>query len=159
MMLETHGALRDIIERELALTHELGEALAAERDALQTVDPAALDLATARKQDCIESLSTLDTERHHLCAAAGLTPDRNGMDRLLLQVDPHGKLAEKWQALLTRLETCREVNNSNGVIVRLQRRRVTEALGILNGEAANNAVYGDSGEVDETAGNHLHAEI
>ncbi|MBT8136696.1 MAG: flagellar protein FlgN [Gammaproteobacteria bacterium] len=154
-----HKSLRDIIGHELALAKQLGDALAGEREALRAVDPAALDAATARKHDCIEGLSALDGERRQLCATAGVTTDRSGMEHLLLQADPAGALTDSWNQLLGQLEACREANTSNGVIVRLQKRRVTEALGLLHGEAANNAVYGDTGEVDENAGTHVHAEI
>lgn len=159
MAYDQHKLLSELIDRELQLTHELGEALAAETDALRTVDPGALDTATARKQICIEDLSALDAQRRQLCSSAGLTADRSGMERLLLLADAKGALTDRWHTLLTKLETCREANNSNGAMVRLQKRRVTEALGILHGEAANNAVYGDTGEVDDSAGNHVHAEI
>ena len=82
MVSEWRQALSDLIDRELELTHELGEALAGERDALRSVDPVALDAATSRKQGCIEDLSTLDIERQHLCSSAGMAPDRDGMERL-----------------------------------------------------------------------------
>ncbi len=151
--------LSDLIDRELDLTVQLGQALAGERDALEVVDPIALDRATAWKQKCVEHLDDIDAERRHMCSALGLAPDRAGMERLLLQADPEGSLANRWQLLLSQLEACRSVNTENGSLVRLQKGRVTDALGILRGEPANNAVYGDDGEVDETSGNHVHAEI
>lgn len=152
-------ALGELIDRELVLAHDLGLALAGERDALCSVDPAALDAATAQKQHCVENLAALDTERRSLCSSFGVGADRNGIERLLLQADPQGTLTRRWQTLLTRLESCREANQKNGTVVRLQKRRVTEALGILHGAAANNAVYGDSGEFDDTTGHHVYAEI
>ncbi|MDH3587981.1 MAG: flagellar protein FlgN, partial [Gammaproteobacteria bacterium] len=135
MALDLQETLSNLIDHELALTHELGAALADERDALRKVDPGALDAATARKQACIEDLSALDSERRHLCTTAGLAPDGSCMERLLIQVDPQGALTQRWQTLLAKLETCREANYSNGAMVRLQKRRVTEALGLLHGEA------------------------
>ena len=159
MAIDWQQVLNELIDRELELAQELGEVLASERDALSTVDPGALDASTARKQACIEELSALDVERRHLCSSTGLTPDRGGMERLLIQADPQGALAERWRTLLARLEYCREANDNNGTVLRMHRRRVTEALGILNGVAANNAIYGDTGEIDDSSGNHVHAEI
>ncbi|MDH3768397.1 MAG: flagellar protein FlgN, partial [Gammaproteobacteria bacterium] len=118
------ATLIDLIDRELVLAHELGDALANERDALRSVDPVALDTATARKQLCVENLSRLDTERQAMCVSLGVSPDRDGMERLLMQADPQGKLSQRWQTLLTRLETCREANHKNGAVARLQKRRV-----------------------------------
>ena len=151
--------LLDLIERELAIAHDLGLALAQERDALRSFDPVALDTATTKKQLCVERLSELDTERQAMCVSVGMSSDRDGMEQLLMQADPKGELSQRWQTLLTRIESCREANFKNGTVVRLQKRRVTEALGILHGEAANNAVYGDNGEMDDTSGNHVHTEI
>lgn len=150
--------LSDLIDRELVLAHELGDALASEHEALRQVNSAALDQATAKKQRCVEQLAKLDAERQDMCASIGMAADRNGMERLLMQADPEGALTERWKTLLTRLETCREANHKNGTVVRLQKRRVSEALGILQGAPANTSVYGVSGEVDDSTGNHVHAK-
>lgn len=155
--------LSDLIDQELALANELAIALAGEQDALRQSDPVALDAATLNKQSCVANLARLDNERQAVCQSFGApAPGKangDGLEDLLRRADPEGALTQRWRTLLTRLESCREANEKNGVVLRLQKRRVTEALGILQGITANNAVYGDHGELDETSGNHVHAEI
>lgn len=156
----TYQTLLQLIDDEIAIAHQLGKSLADENEALRRIDPAELDRVTDIKQRCIESLAACDAQRHQLCRSLGFETDRAGMEALLSQADKNnGQLLQRWNSLLALLETCREANQRNGAVVTLQRRRVTDALGLLRGEPANNAVYDAQGELGENSSTHVHAEI
>lgn len=147
-------ALGEVIEREIELAHDLGRALAAEADALREIDPTALDAATAAKQSCVEQLVALDTERQRLWAVAD--PGQAGaVVTALTDLDASGGLTERWQSLMALLETCREANQRNGAVVSMQRKRVVEALGLLQGAPDGAATYDASGEVAEADTPHV----
>ena len=152
-------ALEELIDREFELAHGLSQALADENEALRQIDPAALDRATDAKQQSVTALSGLDSERRQFCVAYGLTPDREGMQALLLKADgDSGDLTKRWYSLLALLETCREANQRNGAVVSVQRRRVDDALGLLRGEAANAAIYDANGEIAGSDDPHVHTK-
>ena len=153
------ASLQQLLDDEVAIAHQLSQSLAAENEALRSIDPAELDRATEVKQRCVESLAACDARRRDLCRALGISADQQGMEVLLQQADTDGELQRRWRSLLALLETCREANQRNGAVVTLQRRRVTDALGLLRGDAANTAIYDASGEVGDGSGSHVHAEI
>lgn len=152
--------LGELLEHEFELAHSLSQALAAENDALQGLDPAALDKATDAKQQCVSALSDIESERRLFCAGHGMRPDSGGMHALCVEADgDNGPLITRWYSLLALLETCREANQRNGAIVSAQRRRVDGALGLLYGSNVNATVYDAQGEIAASDASHVHAEI
>jgi flagellar biosynthesis/type III secretory pathway chaperone len=107
----------------------LQQALDAEHQALDPLDPAALDEATNAKAAVLGQLETLDAER---CQLETLHPvdDAVGI----------------WPAIRRQLDVCRRINAINGHIVARRMRGVQRALTVLRGgEHPEPALYGPQG--------------
>jgi flagellar biosynthesis/type III secretory pathway chaperone len=114
------ASLNELLDRELAALGAVREALAAERTALESRDAAALLAATRAKSAALDVVAGLEAERG---ALAGVTGDADALARRT------GKLRA-----LTR--DCRQLNDTNGALIRAQRQRVEGLLQVLAGGAA-----------------------
>jgi len=135
-LLEAHEAavdrLAQVLEQEIEVL--------AERDLERMADVAQGKLA------CFAELERLDGTRRALLDRAGQPDTAAGMLTLLSGVDRSGKLRERWQALLLRLEECQRLNRANGAHVEINRRHVEDALAILRGREPGALTYGEHGE-------------
>lgn len=95
---------------------QLRAVLDAEREALDRLDSRALDAATSAKAELLQRLDSLETERNQLDDMAA----------------PREGLGVRWH-LREQLETCRDINETNGRIVERRLSYVRHALGILRG--------------------------
>ncbi|MEI7035917.1 flagellar protein FlgN [Fulvimonas yonginensis] len=129
VMTDLHGAVT-----------ALGEALAAEREALVNADAAALDRAGARKQALMQQLEQLDAERLQLVK---LEP------AAAVRVEP------RWNQVLDLLRRCHELNQRNGSLVSQRLAQVRQALAVLTGQGGDaKAVYGPGGELHTALRSH-----
>lgn len=63
--------------------------------------------------------------------------------------DPENRLARSWERLLQLAERCAELNRTNGGIINLRRRQVTEVLHIIGGGRAETYGPGRGGDVPD----------
>lgn len=125
-------ARRAVFAEMTSSVEALRGTLEAERDALDQLDPAALDAATAAKAQLLQRLESLDAERRQLDAAASASESSGA-----------------WQRICVQLDACRRINETNGSIVEHQLRGVRRALGILRGAGEGPPVlYGPGGHAD-----------
>ncbi|TBR37176.1 MULTISPECIES: flagellar export chaperone FlgN [Dyella] len=129
---ELESALDAVIGDMRTAVHELTDALAAERAALEQADVEALHQASTAKQTHTELLEKLDGERLHLLRAVAYPAYAERAD---------------WDDVVNGLAQCQMANQYNGQIVGQRLRQVRQALSVLTGtEAAG--VYGPKGSVD-----------
>ncbi|MGH8214401.1 MAG: flagella synthesis protein FlgN [Rhodanobacteraceae bacterium] len=129
---EFDDAKRAVFAEMASSADALRGTLDAEREALDQLDPIALDAATAAKSGLLQRLESLDAERRQLDDLAS-PPETSGA----------------WQRICRQLEACRRINETNGSIVEHQLRGVRRALGILRGAGEGPPVlYGPGGHAD-----------
>ena len=120
-----------------------------EHAALAGNDVAALEAATAAKQDRLLAIEQGMRDQVQLLQAAGVTFDDHGITTYLRHCDPQGRLAlaANWRQVKELLERCREQNLVNGRIVSMNQRQALRALTILRGGGSDSGdCYGRSGQ-------------
>lgn len=127
--------LSGLIEQQLEAMHALHDSLQAERRALDTRNAEELTQAAAGKSERLTVIGRLEQQR------VGLVPDAEAMASVC---NGEPELAGHWQELLELTAKCRELNETNGTMIRWQRRRVEGTLGLLRG-ASGPAIYGPDG--------------
>jgi len=128
-----------VLERQLDALSRVLECLGEERDALLSRDLNQLAQVTERKNGSLAAVDSLEQQRRELA------PSLSVMETLAKSPD----VARRWEQLLDLTRKCREQNESNGRLIRRQRRRVESTLGLLRGEPASPKLYGPDGEQRE----------
>jgi flagellar biosynthesis protein FlgN len=128
--------LAGVLDRQIDAMQAVLAALEAERAALGARDSEALLQAVNCKASRVSEAGALEAQRRALYAAP-LRP----------QFSADAGVTHRWQQLIALTERCRSLNESNGQLIRGQRRRVDHTLCILRGEsAAVPAEYGPKGD-------------
>ena len=94
----------------------------------------------------VELLESLEHERNELCFSCGYSAEPVGVKALVAWCDKDDELKSRWNALLNLIKECHATNETNGLVVEMQRRRVQLALRLLHGRSDEPAVYGPAGE-------------
>lgn len=133
-----NGLLHDLaacIQREIALSEQLIEALRHEHQALTVRDTGALNEAVARKSELIGAMQACGGERNNLLREGGMGTDRAGMDRLLARHDTQRRgIQRDWARLLELGAECQRQNLINGIIIQAGQQQTRQALAILRGQ-------------------------
>ncbi|MCV9919398.1 MULTISPECIES: flagella synthesis protein FlgN [Pseudomonas] len=125
--------LLQLIEDDIAPTQELLELLQSEAVALHGREMVALEEILARKQSLIILLEQQGQRRNNLLASLGLSANRAGVQALAAQ-SPNGDLILQQLDVLTHLmDTCQQVNETNGRIIQMQQQVTANQIRILNG--------------------------
>lgn len=140
---ELESALGAVVEDMRLAATELVTVLEAERDALAGADATALDAIGARKQSLMQQLEQLDVERLQLTQNAPFA----------------GAVEPVWQQVVKALQTCRDLNQRNGVLVGQRLGQVRRALAVLTGRNGDTGVYGPSGELHPALQSHRLAQV
>lgn len=136
--------LTSLIETETERASALLELLQRERG-LIAEDAEALEQAAGNKQALVQELEQLHRQRSTLLAQAGFADGHQGMRQCIDQWDADGNLAAGWERLMDRVRQCRDANQANGAMVEVNRRGVSQALGILRGQVPGSSTYGPGG--------------
>lgn len=134
-----NGLLHDLaacIQREIALSEQLIEALRREHQALIIRDTDALNEAVVRKSELIGAMQTCGGERNNLLREGGMGTDRAAMDRLLARHDTQRRsgIPRDWARLLELGAECQRQNLINGIIIQAGQQQTRQALAILRGQ-------------------------
>ena len=135
MSQSTVGKLSELLDRQLGALQTVLDVLGRERDALSARDMEALERISAEKQECLAQAATYEQHRRELA------PDPATMEHFA--EDP--VIAERWAQLLDLTRVCRDQNEENGRIIRLQQRRVEKTLTLLRGSGGQPDLYGPDG--------------
>jgi flagella synthesis protein FlgN len=140
---EMESALGAVVEDMRLATTQLEAVLEAEREALAGADATALDSIGERKQQLMQQLEQLDVERLQLIQNAPLASS----------VEP------VWQQVVRTLQSCRDLNQRNGLLVGQRLGQVRRALAVLTGRNGDTGVYGPSGELHPALQSHRLAQV
>lgn len=131
-----------MLDRQIDAMQAVLTALEAEQAALGTRDAGALMQAVSDKAGRIAEAGRLEAQRRDVVAfpLSGLVGPRG-------QFSADAGVSHRWQQLIALAQRCRNLNESNGQLIRGQRRRVDQALCLLRGESpAASSEYGPSGD-------------
>ena len=141
---QSRTQLEQLLDEEIQSSSRLLAALERERDALRAGDMAALDEAGTQKHSASSELQRLEAERSDLCRTFG--HGQPAMEQFIASCDSESVLMDRWRQLLDIWQVCQRANDVNGRVVRQRRQQVQRALDLLRGDAAENSLYGPSGE-------------
>lgn len=141
--------LDSLVTAQLEAARTLLAAIEQEHAALERRDAEALSRAGADKSHAVAKLETLEQHRRSLCARIGAGPGQAELAAWLESFsdggEPARRLRERLEALRSLLRTCRQANETNGMLVGSLHRRVQQALGILRGGSPEVSTYGPAG--------------
>lgn len=147
---ERYARTHILVEATLATCQRLLNALRDERTALESDDSSALADAGSRKQIHLAQLQRHESNRQQLLASYRCEADLEAMRKFIEGFDGNGELMKVWNATIALLAQCRDTNNTNGTIVALRRRQVSEALRILRAGEEVPETYGPEGKKEST---------
>jgi flagella synthesis protein FlgN len=132
---------------EVAVLSRFVELLRREQASLASgiMDP--LPAFTAEKARIVIELQQTGARRTAMLRAAGLDPDSAGMSAWLGKqpADLRPALQRGWRAFLALVAESRQLNDTNGVIVRARLKHNQQALAVLAGAAGTAGLYGADG--------------
>ena len=143
--------LAEVLAEEVGLLGELRALLERENEVLGTRDAVAAERAMVARQDQMGALTRLEEQRRALCSMHGYSPDRMGLENLMMWCDPEGTLVSRLRECAKGAAACRELNERNGLVVNAKLRRVEGLLGALTGRPAAPAdTYSSRGSTEST---------
>ncbi len=138
-------ALDQILGRQLSGTTRLIDTLKHEK-AVLTSDPEAVERLAEEKRQLVSQLEELHHESNSLLQQTGYAGDSDGMQAFLAWCDDSEQTLHKhWQHLLENIESCRRLNQINGMVVEKSTQTLRHALAILSGQTVTDISYDASG--------------
>jgi len=128
--------LLQLIEDDIAPANQLIELLKVESTALHGRDMPLLENILAGKQSLIIQLEQRGRKRSQVLLSAGFTPDHDGFTQMAAQSGVRDRMLESSERLNRCLAECRQVNETNGQLIRLQQRTTANQISILTGGEA-----------------------
>lgn len=122
-----------LLERQIESMEVVLSCLKTESEALEKRDIDQLLEITNQKNASLVAANKIDEQRRTLADNA-----MNDADNAVI--------LERKRKLSSLVTACREQNDANGSMIRLQSRRVDNALRLLRGDSDKAAVYGPKGE-------------
>ena len=142
---QTVDLFRGLLEQGLASADRLEGVLAAERNALRTGDPDALQRLTDEKLALLQDLERWAAAHERFLRAQQLPPGRQGSEMFLAGLPHAAEEHMLWRRVRQTVSACRDSNEVNGGIVTLSRARVQRALMVLSGGSSEPSTYGKAG--------------
>jgi len=125
--------LEQLMHAETQVLKQLTTLLEREHEFITSDDLEALDRAGQEREQCVQQLMRIDSERQSLCRSAGYDADKTGLLNLLKLCDPQGALVAHWQQSVENIRQCRALNDRNGALINNRMKRVEVMLDTLNG--------------------------
>ena len=127
-------------------------------DTLEKLLDQEVDALTQRNIDQLQQLVTQKTEamialeenssaRNQIFAAAGITPDKAGLEQFVshLPTSDADQFKAHWSKLESVLRAVNEKNKRNELIIGRNSRNIEQLLSILRGQNQKNVLYDQSG--------------
>ncbi|GAB6042542.1 flagella synthesis protein FlgN [Endothiovibrio diazotrophicus] len=144
-------ALAPLLARELEESGRLLEALKEGERVFAGRDAEAIQHTANTILQLYQSVETLETQRQQLLGAAGLSPDREGMERIITAAnDPRPRQA--WDRLLDNAAQIQKQNAINARIVEGSRRHAEAAFNLLRGKEPASELYSAKGRTGYGSG-------
>lgn len=110
-----------------------------------------LQSLAARKSASLAVLNEIGLRRKTLVATAGMPPSAMGVADWLESQPQSAVLLQTWNRVLQAATTARELNRSNGLLIKARLHRTQQALDILLAGGNNPALYGPDGQTRASA--------
>jgi len=139
--------VRNILQQQCDIGHELLQTLTQEFAALSGNDLQGLETSIAAKQHLVEKLEELSQNIVTMASQYSTSP-KESMAIFFKRKDPHGAwgLEDLWCQVEILLSQCRQKNATNGKIISLNHRHIQQALEILrHGDRGSQSCYGPTG--------------
>ena len=141
--------LAQLLDEQIAGMQTVLSSLEAERSALAARDGDALLQAVNDKANSLAGADALEQRRQRYLEQMGLSA--RGGSR---QFSADAGVSQRWQQVLALTQQCRALNDSNGQLIRGQKRRTEGALRILRGDTAPEAAEYGPGGVERSRRQH-----
>lgn len=105
-----------------------------------------------RKSAYITSLKTLSDRREQLLRGAGYAAGRAGMEAWLAKLPGNDATLALWQTLMTLAGEVRQINETNGKLIRIHWQHNQAALAALTSAANRATTYGPDGQQNSGGG-------
>ncbi len=142
---ETRARLERVVSDSISCARGLKKALADERRALEDRDTDALGRIVERKDARLKELFALEKTRAGVCVDAGFGADPDAMLRVVEWCDHDATIQTDWGRFRELAEELGSLNLTNGAIIRLRRKQVSDALALLRGDDGVTDTYGPDG--------------
>jgi flagellar biosynthesis/type III secretory pathway chaperone len=146
--------LRDEQQQLEQLTH----LLEAECGAIQANNLDALDERGTARSRAMGALLRIQDERRGMLSQLGYPDSLDGLENLLRWCDPGKSLLSQWRRCADLATRCRELNESNGVMVNARLRRVEGMLEVITARPPGATYNRDAGLGSSSAGRLLTIE-
>lgn len=140
----THPAAK--LADEYQAAGQLLSLLKREQACLINADVDGLTPLTEEKQKAISRMSELANERHVRLAAAGFAASEEGMQQWLASAAAKPADEKSWAALLALVQSAKEINRSNGILINTHMTRTQAALNVFQSTAQSANLYGPNGQ-------------
>lgn len=141
----SHAELAATIKSERAGVEALVEELSAERQALVEGDADRVVDRAPRKRELLLHIAHMGETRHRMLERCNVTPDRQGMERLLATLAPNDVIRSEWRGLIEITQRAHRLNHENGIFIDAGMRSNQQALAILSSAASASGTYGAHG--------------
>lgn len=130
------------------LLRTLENLLDEELNALTQRDIQRLQQLVEQKTDALSALEDNNQVRNQLFIAAGITPNKQGLESFLsyLPAPAAEQFKQHWITLENSLRAVNEKNKRNELIIGRNSRNLEQLLSILRGQNQKNVLYDQSGE-------------
>jgi flagellar biosynthesis/type III secretory pathway chaperone len=144
-----HSTCREYLETlltaEVDALGQLDALLQREHEVLLAKDLPAMEQAARARAEQVGALARIEERRRSLCSLHGHSPDKTGLDALMMWCDPQGSLLPLLRECAQRATHCRNLNDRNGILVAAQLKHVETRLAILTGRTNSAVTYGPKG--------------
>ena len=125
----------------------LCELLDAEYQALQQRNIEHLQELVEKKTDILQQLEENNQTRNQLFIAAGITPDKEGLQSYQVQLNNTESTSFRscWTELEQALHQVNDKNKRNEIIISRNSRNLEQLMSIIRGQNQKNTLYNQSG--------------
>lgn len=141
-----HG-LQQLLESDRSQLEALAELLLAEKACLEKRDLDQLNTLLTQKQAVLANIENNDHTRRQLLKQAGVPAEQTNLQHLkrLLGKGGDNEFTTLLDSIETRLQQCRELSETNSIIVHRSRLNTQRTLSILRGPQALAGLYTSHG--------------
>lgn len=118
-----------------------------EKQAIEQLDPEALQQCISQKQLHLELLADNTLKRNETLVELGFSADQQGVEELKHSLPEaiSRQIAKHWQQLVEQLKQAQKLNERNEQIVQRNQQNLGNLLRILQGQDSKQTLYNDSG--------------
>ena len=150
--------MQDYLDRQLQDAQALLELLGNEREALSGNDGEAIEAFAASKYRLAREVETATQQCNQLLEQSGFDTNKSGIEKFFQSCgEPHATaFSSRWKECQDILLQCQQENRVNGKLIDSSKRRIKQAISILQGQPVDEELYGKRGNtVNHATGSSL----